>query len=170
MPVQHIRSGTPTDIPDPFESDEKAVKALLTAGAFVALADGRVQEIERDAAVDYIQQRQIAPTISDHRLGKFFDARARRLEDADFADVIIDALRPLAYLSITSEAYLSITSDVIGIAERVAAADRHVHTSELQTIALLRLLTANLPRRKLSSSLLNSGAIDRLVLRGSRQK
>jgi tellurite resistance protein len=137
MPVQYVRSSSPTEIRDPFDCDEQAVKALVTAGAFVALTDGDAQEIERDAAVDYIRQWQIAATISEGRVAGFFEACARRLEDADFADLIIEALRPLAYLSIASH--------VIGITERVAAADGRVHPSEMQTIALLRLLTTNLP-------------------------
>ncbi len=152
MPVQYIRSNSATEIRDPFDRDEQAVKALATAGAFVALADGDVQKIELDAAVNYIQRRQIAPTISEERVTAFFEARARRLEDVDFVDVIIEALRPAAYLSIAS--------DVIGIAERVAMADGCVHQGEVQTIALLRLLMTNLP---------TPGEFDWVVLRGSRQ-
>jgi tellurite resistance protein len=152
MPVQYIRSSNTTEIRDPFDCDEQAVKALVTAGAFVALADGDLQEIERDAAVDYIQRRQIAPTMSQERVAGFFEACARRLEDADFADLIIEALRPVAYLSIASH--------VIGIAERVAAADERLHPSEELTIAQLRLLTSSLPPEE----------SDRLVVGGSRQK
>lgn len=161
MPVQYVGSSTRTEIREPFDCHEQAVKTLVTTGAFVALADGRVQQIERDAAVDYIEQGQIAPTVSEQRVAEFFDACTRRLEDADFAHVIIEALRPAAYLSITS--------DVTEIAERVAVADRRVHPSEERTVALLRLLAINFPLRKLSSPIVNPEEIDRFVLRGLKQ-
>jgi len=51
MPIQYIRPSIPGELRDPFDCDEQAVKALVTAGAFVALADGRVEVIERDEVV-----------------------------------------------------------------------------------------------------------------------
>ena len=80
----------------------------------------------------YIDGRQIAPTISRQRIAEFFEERARRLHDADFADLIVDGLRPVAALSLSSE--------VIRLAERVAAADRHIDSKEAQIIALMRLI------------------------------
>ena len=85
----------------------------------------------------YIDGRQIAPTISRHRIAEFFEVRARRLQDADFADLIIDGLRPAAALSLSSE--------LLRIAERVAAADLHVASKEAQIIALLRLIMMTVP-------------------------
>jgi tellurite resistance protein TerB len=137
MPVQYVRPGISGDLRDPFDSDEEAVKTLVTAGAFVALADGRVEAIERDEAVQYIDRRRLAPTISPERIAEFFDERARRLQDADFADLIVEGLRPAAGLSLTY--------DVVGIAERVAAADRHVDPKEAHVIKLMRLITMTSP-------------------------
>jgi tellurite resistance protein len=117
MPIHYIRPEILGELRDPFDCDEQVVKALVTVGAFVALADGHVDKIERDEAVNYIDQRGLAPTISRQRIAEFFDARARHLEGRDFADLIADALRPVAALSLTF--------DVIRIAELVAAADRH---------------------------------------------
>jgi hypothetical protein len=76
MPIQYIRPNIPGHIRDPFDCDELAVKALTTIGAFVALADGRVEASERDEAVDYIDGRQVAPTVSRQRIAEFFDERA----------------------------------------------------------------------------------------------
>ena len=73
MPIQYIRPSIPGELRDPFDCDEQAVKALVTAGAFVALADGRVEVIERDEAVHYIDRLQLAPTISRQRIADFFD-------------------------------------------------------------------------------------------------
>ena len=144
MPIQYIRPSILGELRDPFDCDEQAVKALVTAGAFVALADGRVEAIERDEAVHYIDGRQIAPTISRQRIAEFFEERARRLQDADFADLIVDGLRPVAALLLSSE--------VIRIAERVAAADRHVASEEAQIIALIRLIMMTFPEPKVLDS------------------
>jgi tellurite resistance protein len=137
MPGRITRDTTPNRPRDPFGCDEQAVIALLTAAAFVALADGRVDPSERDEAVEYIDRRQLAPTVSRQSLGDMFDERVRRLQDADFAELIVDGLRPVPSLSLTSE--------VIRIAEEVAAADDHVHPNEMQMITLIRLITMKLP-------------------------
>jgi tellurite resistance protein len=131
MPAQYIRSSTPAE--SPFDRDEQALKALVTAGAFVALADGRAAAIERDEAVLYIVRRRVAPTISQQHIAALFDQCTRDLQDRNFVDLIGESLRPVVGLSLTS--------DVIRIAELVAAADGHVHPSEMRVIRLLRLLT-----------------------------
>jgi tellurite resistance protein TerB len=133
MAIQYIRPKIESEIRDPFNCDEQVVRALVTVGAFVALADGRVDVVERDEAVNYIDRRCLAPTMSRRRIAEFFDASARQLEGRDFADLIADALRPVAALSLTS--------DVVRITELVAAADRHLDPNEAQVISLIRLLT-----------------------------
>jgi tellurite resistance protein TerB len=140
MPIQYIRPSLSGELRDPFDCDEEVLKALVTVGAFVALADGRVQGIERDEAVRYIDRRRLAPTISQERSAEFFDDRARRLQDRDFADVIVEALRPAAALSLTF--------DAVRIAELVAAADRHIDPNEAQVIRLIRLITMTSPEPK----------------------
>ncbi|MGB8632584.1 MAG: TerB family tellurite resistance protein [Xanthobacteraceae bacterium] len=146
MPVHYIRPDIPGGLRDPFDFDEQVVKALVTVGAFVALADGHIDRVERDEAVNYIDRRGLAPTISRQRIAEFFDARARHLEDTDFADLIAEALRPVAALSLTF--------DVIRIAELVAAADRHVDPNEEQIVRLIRLIamTSPMPKEVDSSS------------------
>jgi tellurite resistance protein TerB len=137
MSIRYIRPDIPGGLRDPFDCDEQAVKALVTVGAFVALADGRVDAIERDEVVDYIDRRALAPTISPQRIAEFFDACVSRLDDRDFADLIVDALRPVAALSLGF--------DVIRIAERVAAADRRVDPNEARLIRLMQLIMMNCP-------------------------
>jgi hypothetical protein len=68
----------------------------------------------------------------------------RQLEDRDSASVIVETFRPLAGLSLSSV--------VVSTAERVAAADRHMHPNELQAIKLIRLIMTNLPTKKLPVS------------------
>jgi tellurite resistance protein len=126
MAIHYIRPDIRGELRDPFDCDEQVVKALVTVGAFVALADGRLDASEREEAVNYVDRQRLAPTISRQRIAEFFDARAQHLEDRDFADLIAEALRPVAALSLTS--------DVVRIAELVAAADRHVDPNEAQVI------------------------------------
>jgi hypothetical protein len=140
MAIHYIRPSISGELRDPFDYDEQVVKALVTVGAFVALADGRVQAIERDEAVRYIDRRRLAPTISQERIAEFFDDRARRLQDRDFADVIVEALRPAAALSLSFYA--------VRIAELVAAADKHLVPNEAQMIRIIRLITMPFPEPK----------------------
>ena len=139
MAFQFFRS-THGELTGPFDCD--AVNALVTAGAFVALADGRVQTVERDEVVHYIHRRRLAPT-RQHTI-YLFDERARQLQEADFANVVLEALRPVPSMSLTS--------DVTRIAERVAEADGHVHPDEAQVIRLIRLLTMSFPEPKVIES------------------
>ena len=144
MSIRLIRPHIPGELRDPFDCDEQVVKALVTAGAFVALADGSLDTIERHEAVNYIDRQRLAPTISQQRVGDFFDACAQHLEDRDFADLIAEALRPVAALSLTF--------DVVRIAELVAAADRHVDPNEAQVIRLIRLMVVPSPEPEVVGS------------------
>ena len=132
MAIHYIRPDIRGELRDPFDCDEQVVKAMVTVGAFVALADGRLDAIEREETVNYIDRQRLAPTISRQRIAEFFDAGARDLDERDFADLIAGALRPVAALSLTF--------DVVRIAELVAMADRHVDPNEAQVIRLLQLI------------------------------
>jgi hypothetical protein len=90
--------------------------------------------------VNYIDRRHLAPTISRQRVAEFFDARARQLEDRDFVGLIVEALRLAAALSLTF--------DVVRIAEQVAAADQHVDPNEEQVIGLIGLISMTVPTLK----------------------
>jgi tellurite resistance protein TerB len=140
MAVHYIRPNLAAELRDPFDCDEQVVKTLVTVGAFVALADGRLDAIERDEAVGYIDRQQLAPTISRRRVADFFDAQAHQLEGRDFGDLIVEALRPVAALSLAF--------DVVRIAELVAAADQHVDPNEAQVIRLIRLIAVTSPEPK----------------------
>jgi tellurite resistance protein TerB len=120
--------------------DQDVMQALVTAGALVALADGRVETIERDELVNFIDRQGLVPTFSRPEIAKAFDDRVRQLEERDSADVIVATFRPLAGLSLASV--------MVRTAERVAAADRQIHPSELQALKLIRLLLTNLPAKK----------------------
>jgi tellurite resistance protein TerB len=126
--------------PDCFDSRAREViQALLTAGALVALADGRVRAVEREEAVNYIDQQALFSAIPRSKIAEAFDHHARRLLQRGSPDVIMEALRPPAGSSSASL--------VLGIAEHVAAADRQIHRNELSTLKLLELISIMPPVR-----------------------
>lgn len=140
MAIRYARPDSADEVADRFDCDDLVVTALVTVGAFVALADGGIEAIERDETVNYLVRRRLAPSISRQRIAEFFDARTRELEGRDFGGLIVEALRPVAALSLGF--------DVVRIAEAVAAADRHVDASEVQAIRLIRLVSMNSPAPK----------------------
>lgn len=128
------------EITEPSSLNEQAAVALVIAGALVAVADRRVSPVERDEVIRFIRDRALAPHTSDERLSSMFDELAERLEEPDFANVVIDTLRPVSNMALSSH--------LMELSERVAAADEDVHPHEVQAIKLLRLLTLVLPRAK----------------------
>jgi tellurite resistance protein TerB len=127
------------EISEPSSLHEQAA-ALVIAGALVAVADRRVAAVEREEVTRFIRERGLAPHISEARLAAMFDELAERLEQPDFANVVIDTLRPVSDLPLAAH--------LIDISERVAAADEDLDPHEVQAIKLLRLLTLVLPRSK----------------------
>ena len=112
--------------------DETVMQALITAGAFVAFADGRVEAIERDELVTFVDRQGFVPSISRQEIAEAFDHRVRQLQDRDSAEVIVETLRPLAGLSLASI--------VIRTATQVAAADRYIDPGELRALKLIRMV------------------------------
>lgn len=128
------------EITEPSILHEQAAAALVIAGALVAVADRHVAAVERAEVISFIRERGLAPHLAEQRLAEMFDVLAERLTQPDFANVVIDALRPVADLSLSSH--------LVDLSERVAAADEEVDPHEVQAIKLLRLLTLVLPRAK----------------------
>jgi tellurite resistance protein TerB len=126
------------------DRDQEMMQALVTAGAFVAVADGRVKAVERDELVNFIDRQGFIPSISRHEIGEAFDNRVRQLEDRDSADAIAEALRPLAGSSLAS--------NVIRTATQVAAADRYIHQGEVRALKLIRLVLSADPDPAADSS------------------
>jgi tellurite resistance protein len=121
------------------QRDEQVMQALVTAGAFVALADGGVDVVERVELLSFIDGQLLIPTIARREIIEAFDNRVRELKDQGSAKVIVEAFRPLAGRSPPS--------CVVRAAERVAAADGYLHPNELEAIGLLRLIITSLPNK-----------------------
>jgi tellurite resistance protein len=131
---RYIRSSTATaDSTDRYldNHDETVMQALITAGAFMALADGRAETIERDELVNFVDRQGFVPSASRHEIAEAFDNRVRQLQDRDSADVIAETFRPLVGLSLASI--------VVRTATQVAAADRYIDPGELQALKLIRM-------------------------------
>jgi tellurite resistance protein len=144
MPKRYARTNaTPPELVADYldQRDEDVMQALAAAGAFVALADGRVRAVERDALVEFLDGQRVVPEMSRAEIVDAFDHRVRQFEGGDNIGAVVEALRPLAGLSLSSV--------VIRTAERVAAADRHVHPNESRAIRLIRQIMASLPTTKL---------------------
>ena len=149
MPDAEPLSPIQGEITEPSGLHEQAAAALVIAGALVAVADRRVAAVEREEVTRFIRERGLAPHVSEARLAQMFDELAERLEQPDFANVVIDTLRPVSDLPLAAH--------LVDISERVAAADEDVHPHELQAIKLLRLLTLVLPRSKLVAPVVTPG-------------
>jgi tellurite resistance protein len=116
------------------DRDDTLLQALVTAGALVALADGRVETVEREEFVNFIDRQGFVPSISRDEVGNAFDNCVRRLQERDSADAIAESFRPLAGLSLASI--------VIRTATQVGAADRYIHPGEARALKLIRLVLA----------------------------
>lgn len=138
--MSDANQSNPIEITEPSSLNEQAAVALVIVGALVAVADRQVSPVERDEVIRFIRDRKLAPHITDDRLFAIFDELAERLEEPDFANVVIDTLRPVSELPLSTH--------LMDLSERVAAADEDVHPHEVQAIKLLRLLTLVLPRAK----------------------
>jgi tellurite resistance protein TerB len=86
------------EIIEPSNVHERAAAALVTVGAMVAVADRHVSAAERQEVVRFISDLGLAAHLTEPRLAVMFDERARRLEQRDFANVVIDALLPVSDL------------------------------------------------------------------------
>jgi tellurite resistance protein len=126
------------------QRDEQVMQALVTAGAFVALADGRVKDVERAELLSYVEGQDLVPTIARQEIVEAFDNRVGEIEDRGSVKVIVDAFRPLVGRSPSSF--------LVRVAERVAAADGYLHPNELQSIELVRLIVTKPPSDRSKSS------------------
>jgi tellurite resistance protein len=133
MTRPHSHSNTTSFDPTAYSRahhDEEILRALVTAGAFVALADGRVDPVERDALLNFIDRQGLVPGISQDEIGRFFDGRVQQIKNQRDEIDIAEPLRPLTGRSSASA--------VVGAAERVAAADLQIHPCEVEALNLIR--------------------------------
>jgi tellurite resistance protein len=95
----------------------------------VITADGRVAPIERGELFDFLDRNGFLSVFTRRDIFDAFDSRVRRFDEGG-SEAAVDDLRQL---SDRLPARL-----VVEAAERVAAADRHIHPHERQILALIR--------------------------------
>jgi tellurite resistance protein len=117
--------------------DQEVMQALVAVGALVALSDGLLDDVERDALANFVDLQGFVSTISRREIAKAFDISVRQIQRGGGASPVVEALRPLAGLSLASL--------VVRTAGRVAAADRKIHPGELRALKMIRLIMMTLP-------------------------
>jgi len=116
---------------------ELLVQALAAAGALVALSDGRVETVERDEWVNFVDSQRIVPIMSRLEIGQVFDKYVQQLKRRGDVAMMVDTFHALVDQSSASL--------VLRVAERVAAADRGIHRAEVQALSLISLIMMTLP-------------------------
>ena len=112
------------------QQDEEAMQALVAACAFMAVADGQVQLVERDELLNFVKREGLVSPTARCDIGEMFDSRVRQLESARSFDAVAGALRPMAGSPLASV--------LVRSAERIVAADRDLHPSEVDALRFIR--------------------------------
>ncbi|MDB5410729.1 MAG: TerB family tellurite resistance protein [Rhodospirillales bacterium] len=111
------------------DREDELLEAVVTAAALVARSDGHVTPVERGELLDFLDRNDFLSVFTRRDILDVFDRRLRHV-DENGREVAIAALRRLAG---RLPANL-----IIAAAERVAAADRHIHARERDVLALIR--------------------------------
>jgi tellurite resistance protein len=104
---------------------------IITAAAMVARADGWIVPLERSQLLVFLNHHGLLAVFTREEVLDAFEERARQLAEPHGGEI---AMGHLARLAGRSLARL-----VVDAGAHVAAADGHVHSSELNTLALIRI-------------------------------
>lgn len=134
MPIRETRNRwgmTRTEITAAYAEDrqDELLDAVVTAAALVARSDGRVAPIERGELLDFLDRKGFLAVFTRRDIVEAFDTRLRHIAERGGAVAIDDLRRSARQLP---------TGLVVEAAERVAAADRHIHPDEREALALIR--------------------------------
>jgi hypothetical protein len=113
--------------------------ALASVCAMIA-AERDLSAMEREDVIRFVRDLGLAAYPTKPRLAATFDERARRLEQRELANLVIDALLPVFDPSHSP--------DLRATSKRAAVSDETLHSHEVLAIKLLRLLRSRLPRAK----------------------
>jgi tellurite resistance protein TerB len=131
---------TPADLAAAYHLNctDEIMDACLTAGALVALADRRVDPVECDRLVAFLQRHELL-TVSKIEAKQAFERRICELREPGY--VLAAAYR------LGRNRGLSPARILIAAAEEVAAADSRLDPSELEILDLLRIMLRARPPR-----------------------
>jgi tellurite resistance protein len=111
--------------------EDELLDAVVTAAALVARADGCIEPIERSQLLDFLNRNGLVSVLTRAEILDFFERRIRLLEGEGGTEAAVESLGRLAG---RSTARL-----VVDAGEHVAAADGHLHPSELQVLQFIRI-------------------------------
>jgi tellurite resistance protein len=121
------------------DREDELLDAAITAAALVARADGYAEPAERTQMVDFLSRKGNPSALTRADMIEAFEHRLRHFEERGGAET---AVRSLERVARRPPARL-----VVDTAERVAAADGHLHPREFHMLQLIRLaLRARPPR------------------------
>jgi tellurite resistance protein len=103
--------------------DVEVLHGVITAGALVARADGRIESAERYMLVDYLDRNGFLSRCTPIRILDAFERRLWQIEEYGGAEAAIDSLERF---SGRSPAYL-----VNDAGRQIALADGYLHASEI---------------------------------------
>jgi tellurite resistance protein len=111
--------------------DDELLDAVITAAALVARADGRIELVERDTLVDFMDRNGFLFAFARTEIVDAFEHRLRQFEEHGGAEVAVDSLERFAG---RAPARL-----VIDVGWQVATADGHFHSRELHLLHLIHI-------------------------------
>ena len=116
--------------------EDELLEAVVTAAALVAHADGCIEPVERSQLLDFLNRNGLISLLTRAEILDLFERRIRLLDGENGIEAAVESLGRLAG---RSTARL-----VIDAADHIAAANGHLHPSELQVLQVIR--TAVAPR------------------------
>jgi hypothetical protein len=126
------------------QRDKEVMQALVTAGALVALSDGRPKAVERDELLNFIDRQGFVPTISRHEIAEALDNRVPRRP----AQREHDRGNPLSFGWPITRIRCGSHRRSGRCRDRIAAAFRKIHLGELQPLKLKPLVMMTLPSER----------------------
>jgi tellurite resistance protein len=115
--------------------EDELLEAVVTAAALVAHADGCIEPVERSQLLDFLNRNGLISLLTRAEILDLFERRIRLLDGENGIEAAVESLGRLAG---RSTARL-----VIDAADHIAAANGHLHPSELQVLRVIRTAVAS---------------------------
>jgi tellurite resistance protein len=112
--------------------EDELVDAVVTAAALVARADGRVDAVERERLLDFLDRDGILSAFARAEIRGIFE---RRVREQGEPRTVMAALRQLG-----RHAEHPLARVIIDAGEEITASDSHIDPRERRVLQLLRIV------------------------------